>query len=172
LFLALITTLAMVTAPPADGGMFTLKGHRVMAEVARSERERDRALSFRTMFKAERCMFMVMPTEGAHPIEMKRFHLAFDVLWLDQEGVVVELHERVPPCKDGVNCPPHGGHKDSKFVVFLQAGTIRRWAAKTGDKAEWDLHFTDGTNLLNGPDVPDHVHPNPGNLVRRLPPKK
>lgn len=150
LFVVILTAL---TAMQPDGGIVTVKGHRLLAEIARTERERNRTLAFRNLFKGERCMFVVPPDEGLHPVNTAKFLIAFDVVWLDSEGSVVEIKSSVPPCKDGKECPEYGGKVPSRYHVFLQAGTIRRWNIKRGDSLTWDLHFSNGRNLRAGPRI-------------------
>lgn len=151
LLLSLLATLAPVQP---DGGIVTVKGHHLLAEVARTEQERSRTLAFRHLFKSERCMFVVPPQEGLHPVKTSKFLMSFDVAWLDGEGCVVEMVPAIPPCKEGKDCLEYGGKVPSRYHIFFQAGTLRRWGIQPGDRLAWDLHFQDGTNLRLGP----HVH--------------
>ena len=169
--LSFLLTLLLATPPPVvDGGIVQLKGRRLLAEVARTPKERERTLAFRQMFKAERCMFVIPEQEGAHPVRTAKFLLPFDVLWADADGTVVETQERVPPCPSGQDCPEHGGLQPSRYLVLLAAGTLRRLRVKVGDRLEWDLHFSDGSELRNG----SHLHASPSRSTqgrRRLPQK-
>lgn len=159
--LSLLFSLMLTVPPPAtDGGFVTLKGHPLLAEVARTPVEREKALAYRQAFKSERCMFIIPPESGLHPVQTTKFLIPFDVAWIDAEGVVVETLASVPPCRTGVDCPPHGGTKPSRYHLFLAPGTLRRLNLLPGDKIHWDLHFLDGTHLLNGAEVGPNVLPN------------
>lgn len=153
--LLLLTSLLAGRAGTPDGGIVTVKGRQLLAEVARTAKERERGLAYRSVFKPERCLFVVSEHEGPNPVRTAKFLLPFDVIWLDGEGTVVEALERVPPCKAGDECPEHGGAKPSSYHLFLATGTVRKLRIQPGDKVQWDLHFMDGTNLRNGP----HAHP-------------
>lgn len=135
---------------PADGGTVTLKGRTLIAEVARTERELARALIYRTVFKAERCLFAIPPQEGSHPVRPSKFHLPFDVVWIDARGLVVEILERMPPCPEGTGCAAHGGAKPSRYHLFLAAGMVKRLALRAGDRVQWDIRFGDGTRFRTG----------------------
>lgn len=153
--LTLIAAGLLATTP--DGGIVTVKGRGLLAEVARTEKERELGLAYRSIFKSDRCLFVVPETEGLHPIHTAKFLLSCDVIWIDEEGTVVEALERIPPCKAGSGCPAQGGTKPSSYHLFLASGTVRRLGIRIGDKIQWDLHFSDDTNLRNGP----HVHGKP-----------
>jgi len=159
----LFLCMLLSTSPPVtNGGVVSIKGHRLLAEVAKTEKERDLALEFRQQFKSERCMFVLSEHERPHPVRTRKFLLPFDVVWVDAEGTVIEMKERVPPCKNGQDCPEFGGIKPSRYYLYLAAGTLRKLGLKMGDKISWDLQFTDGTSLRNGPSIqgegPQPVH--------------
>lgn len=151
-------TVAFATVP--DGGVVTLKGRKLLAEVARTEREREVGLAYRSTFKAERCLFVIPEGEGLAPVRTAKFLLPFDVIWIDEEGTVVEVLERIPPCKVAAACPEHGGTKPSRYHIFLAAGMVQRLKLRAGDKVLWDIHFGDGTDLRRGPHA--HVDPKTG----------
>jgi uncharacterized membrane protein (UPF0127 family) len=163
MFPLLLCLLLSAEKPVTDGGVVTIKGQRLLAEVARTPKERERALAFRSQFKSERCLFVACEQDRPHPVHTPKFLLPFDVAWIDSEGAVVEVLERIPPCKSGVDCPAHGGTKPSRYYVFLAAGMLRRLKIQPGDSVQWDLHFGDGSNLRNGP----HVHPDAPLSVRK-----
>jgi len=156
IFLSSLIVSSLIARTP-DGGIITVKGRQLLAEVARTAKERELGLAYRSSFKSERCLFVVPESEGLNPIRTAKFLLPFDVVWIDAEGIVVEVKERIPPCATGSNCPEHGGTKPSRYHVFLAAGMVRRLGLRLGDKVRWDLHFSDGTNLRNGP----HAHAKP-----------
>lgn len=157
LLLLFLAPLCAGLAGTPDGGIVTVKSRQLLAEVARTAKERERGLAYRSIFKSERCLFVVPEHEGLNPVRTVKFLLPFDVVWVDAQGTVVEILERVPPCKVGGECPEHGGMKASSYHLFLATGMVQRLKLQPGDKVQWDLHFSDGTNLRNGP----HVHAKP-----------
>jgi uncharacterized membrane protein (UPF0127 family) len=150
--------ISMLPVQP-NGGMVIIKNQRWIAEIALTERERARTLAFRTLFKGERCMFVLPPEAGRHPVETIRFQIPFDAVWLDAEGNIVELAERMAPCKDGKGCPEYGGKEVSRYHILFQTGTIRQLNLKVGDQVRWDLHFEGGTKLRNGAPIPESTLP-------------
>lgn len=142
-----MAALLALSPHPADGGLVSIKGRQLLAEVARSERERRQLLAFRNLFKAERCLFVVPPEAGLHPVRTAKFLLPFDVIWVDELGTIVEALASIPPCPRGKACPSHGGTVASRYHVFLQAGMIRRLGVRIGDRLNWAIHFRDGSSL-------------------------
>jgi uncharacterized membrane protein (UPF0127 family) len=162
LFFAFLASCLLFSADSPDGGIVIVKGRKLLAEVARTEKERERALAYRSMFKNERCMFVACEHERPHPVHTDKFLLPFDVIWVDAQGNIVELKEHVPPCKSGNDCPEHGGTQVSRYYVYLAAGTVRRLKLHVGDRVQWDLYFADGSNLRGG----SRVHASDGPAPR------
>lgn len=159
LIIVFLASRLLCSGDEIDGGVVTVKGQKLLAEVARTQVERERALAYRTVFKSERCMFVLPEEDGQHPVRTLKFLLPFDVVWIDTQGNIVELLEHVPPCEDLQNCPEHGGMKSSRYYLFLAAGTVRKLKLRTGDHLQWDLHFSDGSTLRNGPRIPNGSRP-------------
>ena len=147
MFILPMAALFALAPHPADGGIVYIKGRQLLAEVARSAAERRRLLAFRNLFKAERCMFVVPPDAGLHPVQTAKFLLPFDVIWVDEMGTIVEAIASIPPCSAGKSCLSHGGIVVSRYHVFLQAGMIRRLGIRVGDHVGWAIHFQDGSRL-------------------------
>jgi uncharacterized membrane protein (UPF0127 family) len=139
--------------------MVILKNQRWIAEMAITEKERAQTLAFRTMFHPERCMFVLPPAEGHHPVTTRRFQLAYDAVWFDAQGVIVELASNMAPCKDGKDCPEYGGKKVSRYHILFKAGTIRQLGLKVGDQGRWDLKMEGGTKLRVGPPISETALP-------------
>jgi uncharacterized membrane protein (UPF0127 family) len=156
IFIGLAALLAITPAPyqdaEVDGGSVTAKGVRFHAEVARTQAEHARGLMYRQYLKSDRCMFFVYEEKSHHPIWMKNCYIALDVVWVDEDGTIVEVAENVPPCSPmrGDDCPTYGGAKLSRHFIEFKAGTARRIGLKVGDRVGWDLKFSDGGSLKGG----------------------
>ena len=152
-----LLSLALAMSPVVpDGGTVVAKGHRFLAEVARTEQEQARGLMYRQSLAADRCMIFLYPEDGYHAIWMKNCLIALDVAWIDNEGRVVETSERVPPCSPmrGEDCPTYGGKVPARHFIEFAAGTFKRLGLKKGDHLGWDLTLDDGRALHGGLPVP------------------
>jgi uncharacterized membrane protein (UPF0127 family) len=103
---------------------------KIEAELARSDRARERGLMFRTAMADDHGMLFEM---GAHVIQsfwMKNTCLPLDMLFLDEDGTIVGLLENVPTLnleERTVGCP-------SSYVLEMNAGWARRHGVRAGQK--------------------------------------
>ena len=149
---------ALLTLPlwSGGGGTVLVKGTAFMAEVAATDPERAKGLMYRQSLAKDRCMLFVGTEDGFHPIWMKNCLIALDVAWVDREGRVVELVERVPPCSPmrGDDCPTYGGTVPARHFVEFAAGTFKRLGLKKGDRLGWELTLDDGRVVRGGLPIP------------------
>jgi hypothetical protein len=138
------------------GGTVAFKQTAFMAEVASTEPEKEKGLMYRQNLAKDRCMFFVYSEDGYHSIWMKNCLISLDVAWIDPEGRVVELEERVPPCSPmrGNDCPTYGGRVPARHFIEFPVGTFRRIGLKKGDRLGWDLTLDDGSVIRGGSPVP------------------
>jgi hypothetical protein len=151
----LLTLLLSSTPGVADGGIIVAKGHRFLAEVARTPQEQARGLMYRQALAKDRCMFFFYQEDGEHRIWMKNCLIALDVVWIKADGTVVETSERTPPCSPmlGDDCPVYGGTVPARDFVEFPAGTLQRIGLRKGDRLAWNLELSDGERLVGGAPV-------------------
>ena len=72
---------------------------------------------------------------------MKNCLISLDVVWVKEDGTVVETSENTPPCSPlrGDDCPTYGGTVPARHFVEFPAGTLRRIGLKKGDRLGWNL---------------------------------
>ncbi len=65
--------------------------------------------------------------------------IPLDMLWLDGNHQIVEIHPDVPPCgeADGRKCPTYGGSVNSVYVLELAAGQAAAHGLKLGDRIDF-----------------------------------
>jgi uncharacterized membrane protein (UPF0127 family) len=151
-FLAALLALPLLAG---GGGTVAFKQTTFTAEVAATEAEKAKGLMYRQSLAKDRCMFFVYAESGPHAIWMKNCLIALDVVWIDADGRVQELAERVPPCSPMVeDCPTYGGTMDTRYFVEFPVGTVKRLGLKKGDRLGWDLTLDDGRVLRGGAPMP------------------
>jgi uncharacterized protein len=146
---ALLLSLAQVKA---DGGLLYAKSQRFLAEVARTPQEQQRGLMYRTHLAKDRAMIFLYPEDGNHPIWMKNCLISLDVIWIKEDGTIVEIAENCPPCSPlrGDDCPNYGGRELARHFVEFSVGTVKRLGLRKGDRLGWDLEFIDGSSIKGG----------------------
>ena len=62
--------------------------------------------------------------------------IPLDIIWMDQQGVVVEISADTPPCgsTNANDCPNYGGEAASQYVLELAAGQAAAHRLKVGDR--------------------------------------
>lgn len=106
---------------------------RVLLEVAATDRERNRGLMFRSRLEENRGMLFVFEQPGQPAFWMKNTYLSLDILFLSDQGVVVDLFENVPPCPMEP-CPRYAPNGPSKYVIEVVGGFAARHAVRKGDR--------------------------------------
>jgi uncharacterized membrane protein (UPF0127 family) len=156
-----LSLLLAVTPGTPDGGIVVAKGQRFLAEVARTPEEQQRGLMYRQTLNKDRCMIFLYGQDGNHAIWMKNCLIALDVVWLKEDGTVVETSERTPPCSPirGDDCPTYGGIVPARHFVEFPVGTLRRIGLKKGDRLGWNLILSDGQKVVGGVPVPQEKAP-------------
>jgi uncharacterized protein len=148
--------LGSMVAFAAGGGTVAVKGKPLLAEVAVSDREKERGLMYRQNLAKDRCMIFIGGEETAQPVQTKGILISLDIAWVDATGKVVEVAEHVPPCSPmrGKDCPSYGGTVPSRHLIEFAGGTVKRLGLKKGDQLGWDLTLDDGRSLHGGTPIP------------------
>ena len=158
----LILSLILALSPGApDGGMVVAKGQRFLAEVARTQQEQMRGLMYRQSLARDRCMIFLYDEDGEHRIWMKNCLISLDVVWVRDDGTVVETSENTPPCSPvrGDDCPTYGGTVPARHFIEFPAGTLRRIGLRRGDRLGWNLTLSDGQKVTGGVALPRPAAP-------------
>ncbi len=117
-------------------------GQRYAVEIADDNAERARGLMFRDQLAPGQGMLFIHDREQPLAYWMKNTRIALDILYFDDEGVLVAQQRDVPPCSLGNACPSYPSDAPALYVLELNAGE----AAKLG--------LEDGTEMHFGPAVP------------------
>ncbi len=157
---AFLLSLLLATAPVTpDGGIVVAKGQRFLAEVAVTPQEKSRGLMYRQSLARDRCMVFLYEDDGYRPIWMKNCLISLDVVWVKEDGTIVEIVEQAPPLSPlfkgpDETAPTYGGKVLSRHFVEFPVGTVRRLKLKLGDRLGWNLRLADGTAVVGGTPVP------------------
>ncbi|MDE1865582.1 MAG: DUF192 domain-containing protein [Candidatus Micrarchaeota archaeon] len=107
---------------------------RYTAIIADSSIKRAIGLMFRQELGAKQCMLFTFNHSGRHSIWMHNMRFPIDAVWLDEDGAVVDIKERLKPCSSLLNCPQYAPARDAKYLIELNAGNARRERIRKGSK--------------------------------------
>jgi len=139
----LAVAMAAVLAAPASAtpAVVPLKlpsGKVLQTEVMVSDEDRQMGLMFRPSLPLDHGMLFIFEQPDFHGIWMKNCKFPIDILWLDEQGKVVHVAEKVPPCKTEP-CPVYQPLQRAAYVVELNAGQARKGKAVVGSRVEFRL---------------------------------
>jgi hypothetical protein len=142
--LALLALLASACgdSQPAGGSFgntvpITLPdGSVIHADLAGTPEEQARGLMFRRELAPDRGMIFPFADSQLRPFWMYQTLIALDIIWMNEQGVVVEVSADTPPCRsaDPGECPNYGGAVASQYVLELAAGQAAAHQIKVGDR--------------------------------------
>jgi hypothetical protein len=102
-------------------------GVSVEAELVSSAHDTERGLMYRKSMPEEHGMLFDLRVREEHPFWMHNTCIPLDLLYIDEDGVIVGILENAPTLNDAprtVGCP-------SRYVLEMNAG----WSRKHGVKA-------------------------------------
>lgn len=104
----------------------TIGGHKLTAEVAASNPERQQGLMHRRMMPENRGMLFVFTEEAQHAMWMKNTYIPLSVAFIDNNGVIANIEDMKPHTENA-----HPAVKPVRYALEMNAG----WFAKRGIKA-------------------------------------
>jgi uncharacterized membrane protein (UPF0127 family) len=117
---------------PAAGGL------TVDSEFVRSEHDTSRGLMYRKSLAPDRGMLFDLRRRDDHKFWMHNTCIPLDMLFIDEDGLVVGIVENAPTLNDeprGVDCP-------SRYVLEVNAGWTRRHGVRAGSTLVLPEHHT------------------------------
>jgi len=114
----------------------SVQGHEILAYKALTEEERARGLSGTEQISSSSAMLFVFPSDEMWSIWMKDMNYSLDIAWLDRDGFIVSLAERISPLtyvEGNVNKTKFFlPEVPSRYVVEFPAGTVDALKLKKG----------------------------------------
>ena len=123
----LVLPTAEVVVPEARG---SASDPKIQAELVTSPHEVERGLMYRRSMAAERGMLFKLDGRSDHQFWMHNTCISLDMMFIDDDGVIVGIVEGAEPLNDAVRsvgCP-------SLFVLEVNAGWSRKHGVAPGQK--------------------------------------
>jgi uncharacterized protein len=105
-----------------------LGAHELTAEVARTPRERETGMMFRTNIAENEGMLFVFPRPGQVAFWMKNVPIPLSCAYIDPDGVILELHDLEPHNESTVKADSYR----IQFVLETARGWFERHGVGTG----------------------------------------
>lgn len=136
LFLFIIGTLLIMNSQheQKEFSQMIVNGYRVSLEVARSLEEKRKGLSDRDSLFEDAGMLFLFETPAIRSFWMKDMKFAIDILWIDEQGIIVGMEENI----SSDSFPQRfRSPKPVPYVVEVSAGWAASHSVKVGDKTRF-----------------------------------
>jgi uncharacterized membrane protein (UPF0127 family) len=125
-------------AAPAVIPLKLPSGKVLQTEVMVSDEDRQMGLMFRPSLPLDHGMLFIFEQPDFHAIWMKNCKFPIDILWLDAQGKIVHVAQKVPPCT-AEPCDVYQPLQRASYVVELNAGQARKEKAVVGSRVDFSL---------------------------------
>jgi len=147
-FLLLAALLALAACSdsdvqrPEDRGTRRIvfpNGQQVRAEVRMRNDDIIRGAMFRDAMPEGRGILLLYKKNGNYQQFLYQVKVPLDIIWFNENGIVVEMMKSAPPCPEGTRasqCPVYGGTVPARTVLLLGAGSLDRLALQKNMKVD------------------------------------
>ena len=134
---AFLTACSEPTTRPEDIGtrLITMPGgQKVRVEVKIRGEDIMRGMMFREKLDPDRGMMFLHKPPGKYAYWMYQVKIPLDIIWMDEQGNIVEISPNTPPCPQASAslCPVYGGSQKAQVVLELAAGMAAKYGLATG----------------------------------------
>ena len=130
-----IIRLYSTPTPTLDNLTIKIADTNYQLQIADTVATRSQGLSNRRSLCPSCGMLFVFPRSGFYPFWMKDTLIPLDIVWLDEQGIIVHLNTDTPPqgntpTKD---LPLYQNLTPARYVIELNAGDVARLQLSIGD---------------------------------------
>ncbi len=104
-------------------------------EIAETQQEREKGLMFREKLEQDRGMLFIFENSDVHPFWMKNTLFPLDIIWLDENNLVVFIEKNCQPCLTE-ECQNFAPFVSSRYVLEINAGLTDKINLSLGDRME------------------------------------
>lgn len=132
--------ILLLTACQQNQNRVTLKGQSFVVELADDNNSRAMGLMFRKEMADDAGMLFIFPDVYLRAFWMKNTLIPLDILYFDENRILVSISEKTPPCKNTTTrCPNYPSAKPAKYVLEINAGLSEKYGFKPGDELTIEL---------------------------------
>ena len=109
---------------------------QVLLEVVETEQDMAKGLMFRQQLEEDHGMLFVYKEDVRPTFWMKNTYLSLDILFLTEDGILVDLFEQVPPCPMRP-CPTYTSRFPCRYVLEVKGGYTARYHIRKGARVQF-----------------------------------
>jgi len=107
-------------------------------EIADTPEKQLRGLMYREFIPDDFGMLFIYRTEYPRSYWMKNCLASLDIIFLDKNKQVINIHFNVPPCEDEP-CKTYGSERPAQYVLELRGNRAKELNLKPGDAISFSL---------------------------------
>ena len=135
-FVFVLAFILSIYGPPvASGGEpirsmipLFIDGKKIMAEVARTEGEKEKGLMFREVLPEDEGMLFIYEDEGFLSFWMKNTRIALSIAFIDSRGRIIDIQDMEP-----FSLASHTSRLPAKFALEMNRGWFQRNGIRMGN---------------------------------------
>lgn len=138
LFILLCGSLYLSLAAGIKSIPLYIGQEKFMVEVADTPEKQLTGLMYREFIPDDFGMLFIYRTENYRSFWMKNCRVHLDIIFLDKNKQVVNIHSNVPPCEDEP-CKTYGSERPAQYVLELRGNRAKELNLKPGDTIFFSL---------------------------------
>jgi uncharacterized membrane protein (UPF0127 family) len=111
----------------------------IEVEVADTPQKRAQGLSGRKSLGELEGMLFIFENPDIYRFWMPDMNFPIDIIWIDEDGVIVDITENAPPLEDKSNPVWYMPIKPVKYVLEVNSGFSNKYNINVGDKVIFSL---------------------------------
>ena len=123
--------LAAAAEPRLPEIALEIKGHKLIAEVAVTDRTRSIGLMHRRMLPEDRGMLFVFPRAAPQSFWMMNTYIPLSIAFMDERGTIINIADMNPLTTD-----PHPSTSPAQYALEMNRGWFAKRRIKAGAKIE------------------------------------
>ena len=107
-------------------------------EIADDTEERREGLMYKENLESDKGMLFIFNNSSNHSFWMKNTLIPLDIIWIDEDLKINWIEENVENCEKDP-CPSYIPEGNSKYVLEINAGLVKKHGFKINDKVKIKL---------------------------------
>jgi uncharacterized membrane protein (UPF0127 family) len=118
--------------PDQEASRVCIRDSCFEVELATTSAVRAKGLMYRESLAEDRGMLFVYNSEGMYQFWMKNTLIPLDMIWISQDGKIVNIKRSAQPCQPDY-CPTINPGAESQYVLEINGGLSERLGFEVGD---------------------------------------
>jgi hypothetical protein len=110
---------------------------RFTVEIADEPEEWRRGLMERPSLAPDAGMLFLFPEAAPRAFWMMNTLIPLDIVFIDAEGRIINIHTNVPPCIPPRRCPTYPSAAPAQYVLEIAGGRVQALGIQAGDHLQF-----------------------------------